>query len=101
MLANVSLNNVRSTEQFLFVSVLRDDGSVFHLARYHDIDRESSGPSALADFLGLDVDQVFPISYDISEVAVGLPEVVRGEVPAEPREQLNDDERRKLMFEDV
>jgi hypothetical protein len=46
----------------------------------------------LAGFLGLHVEEVFPIRYDISGVAVGLDEVVRGEIPAEPAERLTGEE---------
>ena len=72
LLGNVDLENPRLTEHFLWISVIHK-GKRFHLARYHDYDYAENGPHALAQFLGLGVDQVFPISYDISRYAKGDP----------------------------
>ncbi|MBL8866867.1 MAG: hypothetical protein JNK93_15025 [Planctomycetia bacterium] len=87
-LGNLDPANVRLTEQFLTVSVFRSDGAIFHLARYHDFDATERGPAALAAFLGLSLKAVFPITYDVSAIVTGLPEVVRGTIPAEPHVRL-------------
>lgn len=98
-LGNVSLWNVRQTRQFLTVSVELGH-RWFHLVRYFDAARDRYGPAGLAAFLGLAVEEVFPISYDISAVARGLPEVVRGKIPAEPEERLSEDELMRLTSEE-
>lgn len=92
VLGNVSLQSIRQTQHFLSVTVFRSDGQVFDLARYHDVDADRRGPSALADFLGLREADVFPMSYDISAVATGLPEVVSGQIHQEPKERLSEDQ---------
>ena len=49
------------------------DGAWFDLARYFDPDPVERGPEALAHFLGLPVDEVFPISFDVREYVEGQP----------------------------
>jgi hypothetical protein len=39
-----------------------------------------SGPQQLAQFLGLRLEDVFPISYDISQVAIGDAGAIKGEI---------------------
>ena len=73
ILGNVDLLRPIVTEHFLTVSLFKDR-SWFHLARYHDIDYNRRGPDQLAAFLGLDIDRVFPIKFQIDYVA-GLPNV--------------------------
>jgi hypothetical protein len=85
---NVDLRGARSTHHFLKLSLYIDD-AWFHLARYHDFDVAERGPVALARRLGLQLSDVFPIKYDLSQVAMGDPDVVRGAVLAEPSERLS------------
>jgi hypothetical protein len=101
VLGCVSLRSARMNQQFLSVSVLRH-GEQFFLARYFDLDfmRKSNGPGAFAAFLGLTVDEVFPMAYDISEVAVNRPEALRGLIPPEAEEKLSDDELHELALWD-
>jgi hypothetical protein len=87
LIGNIDTKNARSTEHFLILSVIKD-GRWFHLARYHDFDFDQQGPNALAAFLGLSPENVFPISYDISMYAVGVQEALIGKVTKEPRERL-------------
>lgn len=75
ILGNIDLNNRQKTEQFLCLTVLKDDGNQFFLARYFDSDYDQQGPEALASFLGMSVDEIFPITYDISASAAGLESV--------------------------
>ena len=58
------------------------------LSRYFDVDYSENGPEALARFLGLDVDEVFPISYDITRYADGNRASLVGSILKEPREKL-------------
>jgi len=99
ILGNITLQSKRQTEHFLGVTVFRDDGQRFDLARYHDVDADRRGPSALADFLAMSEADIFPMSYDISPVATGLPEVVSGEILSEPKERLTQDELMDLAME--
>jgi len=88
LLGNLDLTSAEKTSHFLSLSIL-SRGRWFHLARYHDLERAGRGPEALASFLGLAVSEVFPLTYDISNCCVGLAEVVRGAVPAEPLVRLS------------
>jgi hypothetical protein len=88
VIGNVDAGNPRRTEQFIAVSIERE-GRWFSLARYHDFDYDSRGPQALADFLGLSMDDVFPISYDLTAYAIGSPESLAGTIPREPRVRLS------------
>ena len=94
-LGNIDLKDPRSTEQFLTISVIRN-GQWFTMARYHDIESDKRGPSALALVLGMSVDDVFPISYDISEFCSGNPAVLVGTLHKEPREKLTEAELTRL-----
>lgn len=88
LVGNVDSNNPRLTRHFLTLSVLRD-GSWFTMARYHDFDFDERGPKALAAFLDLRVDEVFPISYDISRFCVGDAAALVGTIEKRPREKLS------------
>ena len=85
--SNVSEHDARSTEHFITLS-LEHAGEWFHLARYHDVDYAERGPEALAHFLGLRVDELFPISYDLRPYVVGNDAALVGRVLKEPRERL-------------
>lgn len=87
LIGNVDASNTGSTEHFLTMSV-ECGGEWFHLARYHDVDRAEHGPEALARCLGLRVDEVFPISYDLRPYVEGGPAALRGVVQQEPGERL-------------
>jgi hypothetical protein len=64
------------------------------MARYHDFDCDQRGPAALANFLGLKIEQVFPILYDVSDCCLGDPSVISGGIPKEPKKKLS---RAELM----
>lgn len=87
MIANVDTENPRLTEHFLTISLERD-GRWFTLSRYHDFDYASKGPLALSDFFGLDVDDVFPITYDLSRYSGGNVTALVGQIPKQPSEKL-------------
>ena len=76
------------TEHFLTLSIERD-ARWFTLARYHDLDRTENGPHALARFLGLSIEEVFPISYDIRQYVNGEAAALSGYIHEEPRERLS------------
>jgi hypothetical protein len=100
LIGNISADRPRITEQFLTLS-LALGGQWFHLARYFDFDYDDRGPAALAAFLGRDIDDVFPIFYDLRPLAKGNPASLVGVVLKEPRERLTLDERIGLSLEAV
>jgi hypothetical protein len=88
LIGNVDPTNARLTEHFITLSVERD-GQWFTLSRYHDFDYAENGPEAFSRFLGLPVDDVFPIAYDIQEYAKGDAAALAGQIRSEPRERLS------------
>jgi hypothetical protein len=88
LVGNVDTTNARLTEHFLTLSVERN-GRWFALARYHDFDHTERGPEALANFLDLGIDEVFPIAFDLRAYAQGDGEALCGIVRREPRERLS------------
>ncbi|SRR6266705_7166484 len=91
-LGNISLKDTMITEHFLTVTIFARSGERFDLARYHDVDYERHGAKALAAFCGLPVHLVFPICYDITDIAVGHSDCLRRSIPAIPASQLSKDE---------
>lgn len=91
IIGNVDAENSKHTEHFLNIAIERD-GKWFHLARYHDVDYKTRGPESLANFLGMKVDEVFPIVYDLRPYATGNPAALVGAVQKEPRERLSRNE---------
>ena len=87
LVGNLDARNAQSNEHFVTLSIERG-GSWFQLARYHDPGYDENGPEALARFLGLPVDDVFPISYDVREYVKGNPLLLAGVVLKEPRLRL-------------
>ena len=64
------------------------------MANYFQLWYQDEGPDALAAFLGKTTKKVFPISYDISDIAVGPSNVVRGQFKVEVEDRIPKD---KLM----
>jgi hypothetical protein len=89
LIGNVELNDPAKNDHFLSLCVLKPSGERFHLARYHDVAYKREGPEALAEFLGLSLEEVFPIEYDLSSIARGEPESVKGIIPLKPRVRLS------------
>ena len=97
LLGNITLNDLQRTREFITLSV-RAGTSWFHLARYFDFDRRQRGPRQLAKFLSLSTSDVFPIHYDLFEIALGHPQVIRGRIDAKPQTPLDDSERMALIL---
>ena len=91
LIYNVMPESARQMEHLLTLSI-EHAGKWFDLARYHDIDYTNGSPEALARFLGLVVDEIFPISFDLRPYVEGDPAVLQGNVLREPRERLSRDE---------
>jgi hypothetical protein len=88
---NFDVANPRSTQHFLFLSFERG-GEWFHLSRYFDFRFAYEGPEALARFLGLGIDDVFPITVDVRRYVRGDPRALIAIVLKEPQEKLTDEE---------
>ena len=99
LLGNVDLETPELNAHFLVAHFFRG-GKRFNLARYHDTNWERSGPQALARFLGLSVDKVFPIRFDLRPVCRGAAAALCGEIPKEPLVRLSDSERVSLALGD-
>ena len=87
LIGNLDPKHPQLSQHFLTLSV-EYSGKWFALSRYHDPDYTTNGPSALTRFLGLDIDQVFPISYDVTRYVKGDPSALSGKIFKEPRERL-------------
>src|SRR5258708_2695668 len=98
ILGNIALYNSRQTRHFLTISVERE-GNWFDLARYHDVDYSRRGHAQLAAFLGMSVEKVFPIRYDLSPVVVSTAEGTRGAVPLDSDDRLSSNELIALALE--
>src|SRR5947209_5524490 len=61
---NIRLSDARKSEHFLSFSVEKE-GKWFALGRYFDPWYHRANPEALANFLGMNIDDVFPIAYDL------------------------------------
>jgi len=83
LLGNLDARDAQMNEHFATLSIERG-GHWFHLARYHDPEYLDHGPDALAKFLGLTVDDVFPISYDVRNYVRGNPRPLAGSILKEP-----------------
>lgn len=92
ILQNVVLKDAYETEHFVKLTIRCPDGEWFSLARYHDIDIDTHGPDTFGRILGLDIESIFPISYDISKVAVGDPDSLVREIGVQPDRPLDRDE---------
>jgi hypothetical protein len=91
MLGNIDLADPISTEHFLALTVF-NRGERFDLARYHDVDYGRRDAVALAAFLVLPLNSVFPIRYDITGVAVGNSDCLRRSIPAVPISRLSQED---------
>jgi hypothetical protein len=100
LFTNVDPHDARMNQQFLEIAIFRNSER-FWLARYHDVDYDSRGADALAAFLHLPVDDVFPISYDFQPVAVGNANALVGTITKQPVETLSEQERMKMIVDSV
>jgi hypothetical protein len=94
---NFDVEDPRATQHFLALSIERR-GEWFHLACYHHFDFKSHGPEALARFLDLGVDDVFPITVDVRRYVRGDPVALTAIVLKEPQERLTQEELFALTF---
>ncbi len=86
-IGNLSLSAADKNRHFLTVSVFVGS-EIYHLARYHDFDVAKRGPATLAKKFGKKEDDMFPIAYDLSDIAAGSEECIRGTILKEPMQRL-------------
>jgi hypothetical protein len=87
LIGNLDTKNARMNEHFVTL-IFERNGEWFELERYFDPKYRQRGPTALARFLGLSVDDIFPISYDLRKHVKGNPAALSGSVLREPRVRL-------------
>lgn len=97
-LGNLDALRPEKTRQFLVLSVFGPGDALFNLARYFDAWYDTAGPDALAKFMGLPVEDIFPIAYDISKLVAGDPRCTRGLITLEPEQRLTKKEVMKLIM---
>ena len=88
LIGNVSVTDSSFTQHFLTLSI-RHKNRWFTLARYHDVEWGRRGPTALAQLLGKNVKDVFPIKYDLSEFLQAPSGALTGEILEDPVERLS------------
>ena len=98
ILSNIDLHNHTQTEHFVALTLYGKDGTMFHLARYHDISADTHGPVACAAYFGLAIADMFPIAYNIDSVAIGVPDSVCLQIPAHPKQRLDEDELMRMAL---
>ena len=98
LLGNVDLASREKTAHFLAISFFGTKGLTFDLERYHDVDASQRSPEALAAFLKLRVEDVFPIEYDISQLVLADEHLARGVVNVQPSVTLTDDQLTALAM---
>lgn len=96
---NLNPRSPTQNEHFLALSIFGGDGTLFHLARYHDIAYKKYGPIKFAKFLGLKPTDVFPISFSIPRSILGIRSDYKGSVQIEPAKRLTSDQLMALIFE--
>ncbi len=97
-LANLDAGRPEHTRQFLVLGVFGPHGEPFILARYFDAWYDTAGPDALAKFMGLALDDIFPIAYDVIGVVSGDARCTRGLITIEPALRLTKEEVMKLAL---
>lgn len=94
-LENIIVNDPVATKEFLAATFWINEKWVF-LLRYFDVAYSIFGPKALCKELGMSIDEVFPIKYDITNLAIGAKDALKNVITSEPERILTDKERSKL-----
>ncbi len=100
VIGNVDNRDAQRTRQFLAISIERK-AKWFHLARYFDDADDTRGPLALAKFLELPLRDIFPITYDLSDYAVGKKNALIGKIESKPKEKLDSKQLMKLLVSNL
>jgi hypothetical protein len=95
-LSNIDVSSKMSTEQFLVACFFLGEERIW-LARYHDVDYRRNGPEHLAQSFGKNIEDVFPVSYDLTPYVIGDESVLKGVIEQVPRYKLSDAQLSELM----
>lgn len=91
LLSNVNLTRPELNQYIVEISFLMN-GEWFELARYHDFDASERGIKQLTQFLNKKIEDIYPISYDISQFCIGDHRSLVGNIRYEPDPYLTRDE---------
>ncbi len=97
LIGNVKSRDAKRTRLVITMSLFKDTEK-FHLPRCFDPDYDRCGPAALSQFLNLPVNEVFPISYDLTEYSEGLVDALQGSIENVPKLVLEPEQLMELLF---
>lgn len=78
LFANFDLNDVKKNRHFLSVTFFDDEEQIYTFPRYFDVGFDSAIQTELSDILQMGVEDIFPISYDLTSIASGDPSILLG-----------------------
>ena len=96
ILGNIHVTNWKATDLFLTVSIYKDP-EWLHLSRYFDSDYSKNGPDKLAKHMKMKLEDIFPMSCDITKYAKGDVRSLRNNIFKEPKERLSRDQIMALL----
>ena len=97
LMGNVESRDAKRTKLVISVTLFKGTEK-FHLARCFDPDYDRCGPVALSQFLNLPVNEVFPISYDLTEYSEGTVDALKGTIENAPKLVLEPEQLLELLF---
>lgn len=97
LIGNVKSSDARRTDLAITAALFRGTQK-FDLARRFDSDYDRRGPDALSRFLNLPINEVFPISYDLTAFSEGVVEALKGKIENAPKLVLETEQLLELIF---
>lgn len=88
VIGGIAPNDPSSTREFMSCRFWHKS-RWFPLARPFDVAYDSYGPASLAQFLGMNLDAVFPITYDLRSLIIGNQDALLGVISAEAKSRLS------------
>lgn len=97
LIGNIESRDAKRTRLAISLTFFKG-AQKFDLARCFDPDYDDRGPEALSRFLNLPVNEVFPISYDLTEFSEGTIEALKGKIENAPKLVLEPEQLLELLF---
>jgi hypothetical protein len=97
LIGNIKSRDAKRTQLAITVALFKG-AQKFDLARRFDPNYSRCGPAALSRFLNLTVNEVFPISYDLTEFSEGTIEALKGKIENAPKLVLEPEQLLELLF---
>lgn len=97
LIGNIKSRDAKRTQLAITVALFKG-AQKFDLDRRFDPDYSRCGPAALSRFLNLTVNEVFPISYDLTEFSEGTIEALKGKIENAPKLVLEPEQLLELLF---